>query len=71
MKTAAFKIEGMHCNGCADTIKALIEREPGVQMVAVSFEESRARILYDPRAVGEDRLVAVVQQPGFRVVERQ
>lgn len=71
MKTATFKIEGMHCNGCADTVKALIEREPGVHMVAVSFEENRARILYDPRAVGEDRLVAVVQQPGFRIVERQ
>lgn len=71
MKTATFKIEGMHCDGCANTIKALIEREPGVQMATVSFDKSRARILYDPRAVGEDRLVAVVHQPGFRVVGRE
>ena len=71
MKTATLKIEGMHCDGCANTIKALVEREPGVQMATVSFGESRARILYDPQAVGEDRLVAVVQQPGFRVVGRE
>ena len=71
MKTATFKIEGMHCDGCANTIKALVEREPGVQMAAVSFDAGEVRVLYDPRAVAEDRLVAVVQQPGFRVVGRQ
>lgn len=70
MKTATLKIEGMHCNGCANTIKALVEREPGVQIVTVSFDEGQARILYDPQAIGEERLVAVVQQPGFRVVGR-
>lgn len=71
MKTATFKIEGMRCDSCANTIKALVERQPGVQMAAVSFDESQARILYDPQTIGEDRLVAVVQQPGFRVVDRQ
>lgn len=71
MKTATFKIEGMHCDGCANTIKALVEREPGVQMAAVSFDAGEARVLYDPQAIAEDRLVAVVQQPGFRVVARQ
>lgn len=71
MKTATLKIEGMHCDGCANTIKALVERQPGVQMATVSFDEGQARILYDPRITGEDRLVAAVQQPGFRVVGRE
>lgn len=70
MKAAIFKIEGMQCDGCAGTIKALIENEPGVKMAEVSFAEARARILFDPQTVGEQRLVAVVEQPGFRVVER-
>jgi copper chaperone CopZ len=39
-------------------------------MATVSFDESRARILYDPQSIGEDRLVDVVQEPGFRVVGR-
>jgi copper chaperone len=71
MKTAMLKIEGMHCSGCANTIKTLVEKQPGVQMAQVSFEESQARILYDPQAIGEERLVAVVQQPGFQVVGRE
>lgn len=71
MKTATFKIEGMHCTGCADTIKSIVEKEPGVQMAAISYDEGQARILYDPQATGEDRLVAAIQKPGFRVVGRQ
>ena len=68
MKTAIFKIEGMNCNACADTIKSVVEKEPGVQMASVSFSERQARVLYDPQAVHEDRLVDTIQKPGFRVV---
>jgi copper chaperone CopZ len=68
MKTATFKIEGMNCDHCANTIKTLVEKQPGVQMATVSFDEGQARILYDPQAIGDDRLVAVIQEPGFRVV---
>jgi copper chaperone CopZ len=70
MKTATFKIEGMNCTGCANTIKTLVEGEPGVRMATVSFEDGQARILYDPQTVSEDRLVAAIQKPGFRVAER-
>lgn len=71
MKTAIFAIEGMRCDGCANTIKMLVEREPGVQIAVASFDERRAHILYDPQAVGEDRLIAAIQKLGFRVVRRQ
>jgi len=35
------------------------------------FSERLARVLYDPQAVQEDRLVDVIQEPGFRVVSRE
>lgn len=71
MKTVTFKIDGMNCTGCANTIKTLVESQPGVQAATVSFDEAQARILYDPQTVSEDSLVAAVQKPGFRVVERR
>jgi copper chaperone len=71
MKTTIFKIEGMNCDACANTIKSLVEKEPGVRMASVSFTERHARVLYDPQAVREDHLVAVIQRPGFRVVGRE
>jgi copper chaperone len=71
MKTTIFRIEGMNCDGCANTIKTLVEKEPGVRMASVSFAERQARVLYDPQAVQEDRLVETIQRPGFRVVARE
>ena len=71
MKTATFKIEGMNCNHCANTIKTIVEKQSGVQMATVSFDEGHARVLYDPQAISEDRLVAAIQEPGFKVVSRQ
>ena len=67
MKTALFKIDGMHCNGCADTVKAVIERQPGVQVADVSYDRGQARILYDPQSIAEDRLAATIEKIGYRV----
>jgi len=70
MKTALFKIDGMRCNGCADTVKSVVERQPGVQAVEVSYDQSQARILYDPETIAEERLVATVQKLGYRVTNQ-
>ncbi|MGH6885515.1 MAG: heavy-metal-associated domain-containing protein [Geminicoccales bacterium] len=40
----------MHCDGCAETIKALLSLEAGVEAVSVSYREGRARVSYDPGA---------------------
>ena len=71
MKAATFKIEGMSCDHCANTIKAVVEKQPGVRMATVSFSEGQARILYDPKSVSEDQLVAAVRESGFKVASRQ
>lgn len=68
MRTVTFCIEGMNCEGCAETLKGLIERQPGVRKAEISFGERQARVLYDPQAVGEEHLIGVIQKPGFHVV---
>jgi copper chaperone CopZ len=70
VKSVIFKIEGMHCDGCADTLQALLKREPGVKSASVTFASREAKVLYDPTAVDEERLVAAAQRPGFQVVGR-
>jgi copper chaperone len=71
VKTTTFKIEGMRCDGCAETIKALLDKEQGVQIADVSFEKGEARVLFDPNATGEHWLIATIQRPGFRVLGRE
>ena len=67
MKKMLVTIAGMHCDGCAETIKALLKMEPGVQTSAVSFKERNARVLYDPAATNEQRLIAAIERGGYKV----
>ncbi len=67
VKTITLKIEGMHCDGCAQTLQFLLGREAGVRKVDVRFADSEARILHDPGASDEKQLAAVVKKAGFRV----
>lgn len=71
MKTTIFNIEGMSCDACANTIRNLLEKEPGVRMVSVSFADRRARVLFDSLATAEDRLAEAIQKPGFREIGRE
>jgi MerR family copper efflux transcriptional regulator len=69
MKTSTFTIRGMHCDGCAETVNALLAREPGVKTSTVSFQEGKARALYDPSVTSSDRLIAVIERAGYRAAQ--
>jgi copper chaperone CopZ len=70
MNTVTLKIEGMHCDGCASIVQSLLERQPGTKKATASFKEAEARVLYDPQAVNEEQLAAVVERGGYRVTGR-
>lgn len=67
MNAVTFKVEGMHCSGCAATIQALLARSVGVHEATVRFDEGEARVLYDPQSISEGQLVAVIEKGGYRV----
>ncbi len=68
MRNATFRIEGMHCEGCAKTIEALLGAEPGVERAAVSFEAREAAVDFDPDALDERRLAAAIERAGYKVL---
>lgn len=70
MNNVTFKVEGMHCSGCASTIQALLERKEGVRGVSASFDAGEAKVLFDPGSVSEEELVGAIEQAGFRVTDR-
>jgi len=67
MKSLALKIEGMHCDGCAGTIEALLAREPGVKGASVSYAAGKGQILYEPAATDPSRIAAAIERAGYRV----
>ncbi len=70
MNTVTIKIEGMHCDGCAERITTLLQKEPGVRDAAVSFADGQARVRYNSHATHQDRLVEVIEGGGFSVPAR-
>ena len=70
MKTFVFSIEGMHCEGCVDTVKALLGMEAGVKAADVSLADGTARVLVDPNKVEAKRLAAAVERAGYRATLR-
>ena len=71
MKTVSLRIDGMHCDGCAERITTLLEKAPGVRDAAVSFADGQARVRYNPHTVNEAGLVEVIEQGGFSVPDRR
>ena len=69
MKSLELRIQGMHCDGCAGTIEALLAREPGVKGASVSYAAGKGQILYDPAATDPVRIAATIERAGFRVAD--
>lgn len=69
MKTADLIIDGMHCDGCAKTVEALLAAEPGVKAATVSYGSRKAHVLFDPQTIDLSRLQKVVELAGFQVAQ--
>jgi copper chaperone CopZ len=70
MKSLEVKIDGMHCDGCASTIQALLTHEPGVKSANVSFSKGAASVFYDPEQTDPARVAAAIEKAGFRATGR-
>lgn len=70
MKNVTFKVEGMHCTGCASTVQLLLQRLPGVRRVSAYFNIGEVSVLFEPATVSEDEIAAVIEKPGYRVTYR-
>jgi copper chaperone CopZ len=69
MRTATFKVEGMTCASCEVTIKLALERTPGVERAAVSYDEGSATVEYDPKKTTPAKLKAAINSTGYPVKE--
>ena len=67
MNTLSLTIGGMYCNGCANRIHSLLEKEPGVREVSVSAHTGTGRIAFSPQTTDEKRIVAIIERAGFTV----
>jgi len=62
----AFVIEGMSCQGCADSITSALAQIPGVQSANVSLVDKRAVVLAKESEVPTERIVAAIVAAGYK-----
>jgi mercuric ion transport protein len=64
-KQETFKVTGMTCAGCENTIKLALEKTSGVRSAEVSYERSEAVVAYDPKLTSSDKLREAINETGY------
>ena len=67
MANITLSVTGMSCQGCADSLSRLFDKEPGIYSSSVSFEKGAAAVEFDDAKVTEARLSGIVEAAGFSV----
>lgn len=65
LKTAVFKISGMHCNTCSLNIDWELEETKGVKEVKTSYAKQETKITYDSNIIKPDQIVEIIKKTGY------
>ena len=69
MRTLTMKIDGMRCDGCAERISTLLEKESGIRNTKVSYGKASASVTFNEHAMSQVRIREVIERAGFSVLE--
>ena len=68
MTTTNFQITGMHCGGCATTVRRQVEQVPGVQTLTVDASTGTLGVTVGEQELDEAAVLAAVQRAGCEAV---
>jgi copper chaperone CopZ len=64
-------IEGMQCTSCANGIKVMLKRSPGVISAEVSYERSEADVQYDSSGTTPEKIIKAITNMGYKATVKQ
>ena len=62
---ADFKVSGMTCAGCEETIKLALRQTPGVRASEVSYDRGEAVVEYDPTVTDVGKIQKAIDETGY------
>jgi Cu2+-exporting ATPase len=65
-----FRVEGMSCAGCAQSVESTLSAEKGVEKASVNFAMNTVSVVYDDRKTGFRQLKTSLQSIGYDLAER-
>lgn len=67
-ETIQVSVEGMTCGGCSSKVSTAVAALKGVKEQKVCHESKTAVVTFDPKTVSRDKVLAAIDQTGFKVV---
>ncbi len=64
-RTVTLAVDNMYCDACPYIVKESLAKIPGVENVAVSFEQKSATVTYDDQKTTLDALTSATTQAGY------
>lgn len=68
MQKLEFKVDGMTCSQCENTIKTAVGHITGVSGVDVSISEKTVTVSYDPSVINDLKIRQTLEHEGYNVV---
>jgi len=66
-RVIVLKVNGMHCQSCANAIGDALRSERGVKEARVEFGKKRAMIRFDSELVDDDVIRRAIIKAGYKV----
>ncbi|MFC6224428.1 mercuric transport protein MerTP [Hymenobacter artigasi] len=66
-QTRTYRIQGMTCEACAHHVEQAVQQVPGVQSVAVSYDQATAQVRFDAALVPPARVESAINSTGYHV----
>ncbi|MFP4478729.1 MAG: heavy-metal-associated domain-containing protein [Candidatus Izemoplasmatales bacterium] len=65
MKATEFKVTGMTCGGCENSVKRVVKQLPGVQEVKASHADRSVSVFYDDKQLNEGQILDQIKKLGY------
>lgn len=65
MKFAEFKIKGMTCDHCAQSIAKKFERKEGISSNNISYPDGNGKFEYDPKKISKEKIAEIINSTGY------
>lgn len=63
--SAQFRIGGMTCANCVNSVEGILKKLPGVKGAVVALATSLGEVEYVPSAISKDEIVQAIEDAGF------
>lgn len=67
-QTRTYRIQGMTCEACARHVEQAVQQVPGVQTVAVSYDQATARFRYNSAQIQAAQVESAINGTGYHVL---